>query len=49
MTKSISANCLRRISLILIIVDECHRGSAKEESRWRRILEYFKSGNTRSA
>lgn len=27
----------------LIIVDECHRGSAKEESRWRKILEYFKS------
>lgn len=27
----------------LIIVDECHRGSAKEESRWRLILEYFKS------
>ena len=27
----------------LIIVDECHRGSAKEESRWRRILEYFAS------
>ena len=27
----------------LIIVDECHRGSAKEESRWRRILEYFTS------
>ena len=25
----------------LIIVDECHRGSAKEESRWRRALEYF--------
>lgn len=25
----------------LVIVDECHRGSAKEESRWRRILEYF--------
>ena len=25
----------------LIIVDECHRGSAKEESQWRRILEYF--------
>lgn len=22
---------------------ECHRGSAKEESRWRRILEYFSS------
>lgn len=29
----------------LIIVDECHRGSAKEESRWRKILEYF-SGAT---
>ena len=27
----------------LIIVDECHRGSAKEEGRWRRILEYFSS------
>lgn len=27
----------------LIIVDECHRGSAKEESRWRKILEYFTS------
>lgn len=27
----------------LIIVDECHRGSAKEESRWRVILDYFKS------
>lgn len=27
----------------LIIVDECHRGSAKAESRWRAILEYFSS------
>ncbi len=27
----------------LIIVDECHRGSAKEESRWRLVLDYFKS------
>ena len=27
----------------LIIVDECHRGSAKKESNWRRILEYFRS------
>lgn len=25
----------------LVIVDECHRGSAKEDSKWRRILEYF--------
>lgn len=27
----------------LIIVDECHRGSAKADSQWRRILEYFSS------
>jgi len=27
----------------LIIVDECHRGSAKEDSAWREILEYFSS------
>jgi len=26
----------------LIIVDECHRGSAKADSQWREILEYFK-------
>lgn len=26
----------------LIIVDECHRGSAKEDSKWREILDYFK-------
>ena len=25
----------------LIIVDECHRGSAKDESNWRAILEWF--------
>ena len=25
----------------LIIVDECHRGSAKEDSNWRKILDYF--------
>ncbi len=25
----------------LIIVDECHRGSAKDESNWREILDYF--------
>lgn len=25
----------------LIIVDECHRGSARHESSWRAILEYF--------
>lgn len=27
----------------LIIVDECHRGSAKDDSAWRKILEYFKN------
>ncbi|MGI8408012.1 MAG: EcoAI/FtnUII family type I restriction enzme subunit R [Actinomycetota bacterium] len=25
----------------LVIVDECHRGSARAESSWRAILEYF--------
>jgi len=25
----------------LIVIDECHRGSAKEDSSWRSILEYF--------
>jgi len=25
----------------LIVVDECHRGSAAEDSAWREILEYF--------
>jgi type I restriction enzyme R subunit len=25
----------------LIIIDECHRGGAKDESQWRAILEYF--------
>ncbi|MBO4318375.1 MAG: DEAD/DEAH box helicase family protein, partial [Mailhella sp.] len=27
----------------LVIVDECHRGSAKKDSSWREILEYFSS------
>jgi type I restriction enzyme R subunit len=25
----------------LIVVDECHRDSARDESNWREILEYF--------
>ena len=25
----------------LVVVDECHRGSAREDSKWREILEYF--------
>jgi len=27
----------------LIVVDECHRGSAAEDSAWRQILDYFSS------
>ena len=27
----------------LIVIDECHRGSAKDDSAWREILEYFSS------
>ena len=27
----------------LIVVDECHRGSAADDSAWREILEYFSS------
>lgn len=27
----------------LVIVDECHRGSAADDSKWREILEYFSS------
>jgi type I restriction enzyme, R subunit len=27
----------------LIVVDECHRGSADEDANWRKVLEYFSS------
>ncbi|MDT7526892.1 DEAD/DEAH box helicase family protein [Pseudidiomarina sp. GXY010] len=27
----------------LIVIDECHRGSASEDSAWREILDYFKT------
>jgi type I restriction enzyme, R subunit len=27
----------------LVIIDECHRGGAKDESRWRDIMDYFSS------
>ena len=27
----------------LVIVDECHRGSAADDSAWREVLEYFSS------
>lgn len=29
----------------LIVVDECHRGSARDESNWRDILEYFEAAH----
>ena len=41
MTAGIYSNNLHPISLI--VVDECHRGSANEDSAWREILEYFSS------
>lgn len=25
----------------LVVIDECHRGSAREDSEWRKILDYF--------
>jgi type I restriction enzyme R subunit len=40
-----AANIYRQFSpdfFDLIIIDECHRGSAAEDSAWREILEYFK-------
>lgn len=27
----------------LVVVDECHRGSAAEDASWRKVLDYFKS------
>lgn len=33
----------------LIIIDECHRGSAGDASNWRTILEWFSSRPIRSA
>ena len=27
----------------LVIIDECHRGGSKDESRWRAIMDYFSS------
>ena len=29
----------------LVVVDECHRGSAREDSKWREILEYFSAAS----
>lgn len=41
-----SANIYRQFSkdfFDLVIVDECHRGSAAADSAWRQVLEYFSS------
>lgn len=40
----IDANIYKQFSpgfFDLIVIDECHRGSAKEDSAWREILKYF--------
>lgn len=40
------ANIYRQFSpdfFDLVVVDECHRGSAAEDSQWREILRYFDS------
>ena len=29
----------------LIVIDECHRGSASEDSQWREILDYFSTAS----
>jgi len=42
-TASRLAKLFRKDFFDLIIVDECHRGSAKKDSAWRKILEYFSS------
>ena len=42
-TVSRLAKLFRKNFFDLIIVDECHRGSAKKDSNWRKILEYFSS------
>ena len=41
-----SANAYKQFSrdfFDLIVIDECHRGSAKEDSSWREILTYFQN------
>ncbi len=37
------AKLFRKDFFDLVIVDECHRGSAKMDSNWRKILDYFSS------
>ncbi len=42
-TVSRLASLFQRDFFDLVIVDECHRGSAKRDSSWRKILDYFSS------
>ncbi len=42
-TVSRLAGLFRKDFFDLIIVDECHRGSARKDSNWRKILDYFSS------
>ena len=39
----LSYNKFPRDFFDLIVIDECHRGSAREDSMWREILDYFSS------
>jgi len=40
--RSFPSSLSKKDSLIdLIVIDECHRGSAAEDSAWREILDYF--------
>ncbi len=44
LSSSVTEDVFRQFSpdfFDLIIIDECHRGSAKEDSKWREILNYF--------
>ena len=41
--QSRSTTSSRRDFFDLIVIDECHRGSARDDSAWREILEYFDS------
>ena len=45
-SKNPDADAFRQFSpsfFDLVVVDECHRGSARENSKWREILDYFGS------
>lgn len=43
MISAIEKMAEKSVRPILTYADECHRGSAKEDSNWRKVLEYFNS------